>query len=238
MKCIIIDDEPLARKGIHLLSEKLGSLDIIAEFSSAIEANTFLSEDHEVDLIFLDIEMPGLTGIEFLRAVPRNAQVILTTAYPQYALEAFELDVTDYLLKPIKFDRFMKAINKVREIIQSRNTKFSLEKTEEEFVYIKSDRKYVRLFFKDILYIKGLKDYVMIYSNEGKYMTAMNVGTMMKNLPEVYFARVSKSFIINIDRIIQIDTDFVYLQEVEIPLGASYKEEFIKNHVKDKLISR
>lgn len=238
MKCIIIDDEPLARKGIHLLVEKTGSLDVLAEFSSAIEANTFMSEGYEVDLIFLDIEMPGLSGIEFLRAIPRHAQVILTTAYPQYALEAFELDVTDYLLKPIKFDRFLRAINKAKEIIQSKKMEYSVEKAEEDYVYIKSDRKYVRLFYKDIQYIKGLKDYVMIYTDDEKYMTAMNVGTMMKNLPEDNFARVSKSYIINVDKITQIDTDFVYLRDMDIPLGNSYKEDFIEKHVKNKLISR
>lgn len=238
MKCIIIDDEPLARKGIRLLADKIDFIDIAADFQSAVEANSYLAENDDIDLLFLDIEMPGLTGLEFLSALTPKALVILTTAYPQYALEAFELDVVDYLLKPIRLDRFIKAVNKARDMSQSMASTYSVETREEEFFYIKSERKYIRLFFSEITYIKGLKDYVMIYTENDKYMTAMNVGTTMKQLPQDTFARVSKSYIINVDKITQIDTDFIYLGEMDIPLGNSYKEGFISKHVKDKLIGR
>lgn len=119
MNCIIVDDEPLARKGIKLLTDKVDFLTVTEEFPSALEASSFISKNTKIDLIFLDIEMPGLNGLEFLKAVPLNCQVILTTAYPQYALEAFELDVVDYLLKPIKFERFFKAVNKAQGIVES-----------------------------------------------------------------------------------------------------------------------
>ena len=237
MKCLIIDDEPLARKGIQLLIKKVDFLSVEEQFSTALEATDFLA-DNSVDLIFLDIEMPGLNGLEFLKAIPVKAQVILTTAYPQYALEAFELDVIDYLLKPIKFERFYKAVNKAREFSQSKEVTYGIEKTEDEFLYIKSDRKYIRLFFDDILYIKGMKDYVMICTDKKKYMTAMNVGTTMKQLPNDRFARVSKSYIIHVNKITQIDTDFIYLRDIDIPLGMSYKEDFINNYVKKNLIGR
>ncbi len=238
MNCIIVDDEPLARKGIKLLTDKVDFLTVTEEFPSALEASSFISKNTKIDLIFLDIEMPGLNGLEFLKAVPLNCQVILTTAYPQYALEAFELDVVDYLLKPIKFERFFKAVNKAQGIVESNTKPYTMEKTEDNFFYIKSDRKYVRLFFSDIHYIKGLKDYVMIYTDKDKFMTAMNVGTAYKKLPKDHFARVSKSYIINVNKITQIDTDFIFLGDVDIPLGNSYKEEFIGTYVKDKLIGR
>jgi DNA-binding LytR/AlgR family response regulator len=238
MNCIIIDDEPLARKGMRLLAEKLDFINIINEFSSAIEASSYLLSKPDLDIIFLDIEMPGLNGLEFLKSVPVNAHVILTTAYPQYALEAFELQVVDYLLKPIKFDRFLKAVNKARDISQATLHTLTLDESKQEFFYIKADRKYVRLFFKDILYIKGLKDYVMIYTEAEKYMTAMNVATILRNLPAVKFARVSKSYIINVDKINHIDNDFIYLNDIDIPLGNTYKEDFLNTYVKDKLIGR
>ena len=238
MKCIIIDDEPLARKGIELLVEKVDFLEVVALFPTALEATNFLTNDVDVDLIFLDIEMPGLNGLEFLKAVPVNSHVVLTTAYPQYALEAFELDVVDYLLKPIKFERFYKAVVKVRDIIHSKDALYGIEETSDDFFYIKADRKYIKLFFDDILFVKGMKDYVMISTEKKRYMTAMNVGTTIKQLPSDRFARVSKSYIIHIEKITQIDTDFIYLGDIDIPLGASYKENFINNYVKKKLIGR
>ena len=238
MECIIVDDEPLARKGIHILIQKVDFINIKGEFSTALEATNFLSTGESVDLIFLDIEMPGLNGLEFLKAVPVKSHVILTTAYPQYALEAFELEVVDYLLKPIKFERFYKAVNRVRDLINSESALYGIESSDDEFFYIKSDRKFVKLYFEDIVYIKGMKDYVMICTQNERYMTAMNVGTTMKQLPETKFARVSKSYIIHTDKINQIDTDFIYLGDVDIPLGASYKEDFLNRFVKGKLIGR
>jgi len=238
MKCIIVDDEPLARKGMHLLMDKVDFIEVVSEFSTALEATTFLHDHNDIDIIFLDIEMPGLNGLEFLKAVPVKSHVILTTAYPQYALEAFELEVVDYLLKPIKFERFFKAVNRVRELNSAQSEIFGVESAEDEFFYIKADRKYVKLFFDDILFIKGMKDYVMITTSDGKYMTAMNVGTTMKQLPTPKFARVSKSYIIHTEKITQIDTDFIYLGDMDIPLGSSYKEDFLKKYVKDKLIGR
>ena len=237
MKCIVVDDEPLARKGMELLVGKVDFLEIVASFSTALEASSFLAKSKEIDVIFLDIEMPGLNGLEFLKAVPLHAQVILTTAYPQYALEAFELDVVDYLLKPIKFERFFKAVNRARELVNTKEI-YAIENTEDEFFYIKADRKFIKLFFEDILFIKGMKDYVMISTKKEKYMTAMNVGTIFKQLPQDRFARVSKSYIIHVGKITQIDTDFIFLGDVDIPLGMSYKEDFIQKFVKSKLISR
>ncbi len=238
MKAIIIDDEPIARKGIRLLAEQISNLDIIAEFGNPLLAQEFIvNNKDQLKLVFLDVEMPGLTGIEYLKSMPPQCHVVLTTAYPQYALEAFELDVVDYLLKPISIDRFAKAIKKVREISELQNHDLEF-KSSDDFIFIKSDRKYIKLALNDILFIKGLKDYVIIHTKDQKFMTAMNVGTIHKQLPSEQFARVSKSYIINTNYVNSIDVDLIYIGEHEVPLGNTYKEGFLKKYVKGKLLKR
>lgn len=237
MKCIIVDDESLARQGIELHVNDTPGLDIVGQFENAILANEFLISNN-VDLIFLDIEMPGLNGLDFLKSLKGDYQVILTTAYPQFALEAFELQVIDYLVKPIKYERFHKAVTKAKEVWELSKKKDTIESVESEFVYIKSDRKYVKLFFDDIKYIKGLKDYVLIHTPEKKYATAMNIKTILAQLPPEIFVRVSKSYIININKIKSIETDNVIIDGEQIPLGMSYKDAFLTQHVKGKLLKR
>lgn len=238
MKCIIVDDEPLAREGIELNVKEVNFLELVGQFNNPLAANNFLSEN-EVDLIFLDIQMPGMTGIEFVRSLKNKPLIIFTTAYAEYALEGFELDVVDYLVKPIRIQRFIKAVNKAKDIYDLQNAETVVEvNNEEDYIYIKSERKYVRLFYKDIKYIKGLKDYVMIYTTNDKMMTAMNIKTINSKLPPSIFARVNKSYIININFIDAIELDFILLGDEEIPLGRTYKEDFIDRYVKTKLIQR
>jgi len=238
MNCIIVDDEPLAREGMELNVEDVPYLNLVGQFGNALTANDFLIQN-SVDLMFLDIQMPGITGLEFLKNLKNPPMTIFTTAYPQHALEGFELDVIDYLVKPIRLQRFIKATNKAKEIFDLRGQSENIiEKIEEEFIYIKADRKYIRLFFKDIKYIKGMKDYVMIYTDAQRLMTAMNLKTIFSQLPHHIFARVSKSHLININFIDAIDLDFIQLAGEEIPLGRTYKENFIKNYVKTNLIER
>lgn len=238
MKCIIVDDEPLAREGIELNIEEVSFLDLVGQFGNALAANDYLMQN-EVDLMFLDIEMPGITGLEFIRALKNPPMVILTTAYPQYALEGFELDVVDYLVKPIRLQRFVKAVNKAKEYFElTQKADNTIESFEEEFIYIKADRKYIRLFFKNIQYIKGMKDYVMIYASDQRIMTAMNIKTINNQLPDSIFARVGKSYIINVNFIDSIELDIIQLGNEEIPLGRTYKEQFLKKYVKGNLIER
>jgi DNA-binding LytR/AlgR family response regulator len=183
--------------------------------------------------------MPGINGIEYIKSLKESPLIILTTAYPQFALEAFELDVLDYLLKPIRFERFFKAVNKCKEILHlQKQGKTEIENIEEDHFYIKADRKYVKLYFKDVLYIKGMKDYVMIFTNTNKYMTALNIKTIFAQLPKAIFARVSKSYLINVNQIDAIDIDSIMIGNEEVPLGNSYKEAFLKQHVKGKLFKR
>ncbi len=237
MTAIIIDDEPIARKGIQLLADQIPDLNIIGSFPNPLIAQETIATRKDLDILFLDVEMPGITGIEFLKIMPPQCYVILTTAYQQYAIEAFELDVVDYLLKPVSLDRFVKAINKVRELksLQSYDAEVS---DKNDFVYIKSERKFVKLALSDIHYVKGMKDYVIIHTSNEKYMTAMNVGTIYSHLDHNQFARVSKSYIINVSFIDSIDIDTIMLSGKEIPLGRTYKDDFLEKFVKGKLLKR
>lgn len=247
MKCIIVDDEPFAREGMLLNIKEVQFLEPVGEFGNAISANNYLSNsDNAVDLMFLDIQMPGITGLDFIRSLKKKPQVILTTAYPQYALEGFDLDVVDYLLKPVRLERFIKSVNKAKEIFDLQNaaqitaTAF-VEAVTQDYIYIKSERKFIKIFFRDIFFIKGMKDYVVIYSGKEKIMTAMNIKTIHEQLPPTSFARVSKSHIINIDCIASIDQDSIQLIGItseDIPLGDTYREDFMTRYVRSNLVQR
>lgn len=236
MKCIIIDDEPLAREGMKMNINEVRSLELVGEFDDAIKANEYLQEN-DVDLMFLDIEMPGISGLDFLKNLNNPPLVILATAYPQYAAEAYELEVVDYLVKPIKLERFVKSVNKAEEIIQLLKQTAMLESIEEDFIFIKSDRKYVKIRFDDLYFIEGLKDYVIIHTAHGKYMTAMNVKTIHNKLPDEIFFRTSKSYIINIGHIKEIDGNDVIVVDNKIPIGRSYRDGFLE-FVNRRLIRR
>ena len=239
MKCIIIDDEPLAREGVQLLMDDAPYLELLGSFGSGIQALEYLAEN-EVDLIFLDIEMPGISGLEFIKALNKQPFIILTTAYPQHALEAFELQVSDYLVKPIRKERFFKAVLKVKEIFNlKKNEMFQVDDLEEDYIFIRHERKFVKIFYKDIFFINGLKDYVMIHTADQKYITAMNLKTIMSKLPESIFIRTSKSYGINLTKVQSVDVDFIDLgNKMEIPIGKSYKEDFKARVINEKLVDR
>lgn len=238
MNCIVVDDEPLARDGMKMNIEEVPFLNLVGSFENALEANEFLS-DNNVDLMFLDIQMPELTGLDFLKTLQNQPLVILTTAYPQFALESYELDVIDYLVKPIRIERFIKAVNKAHEYFKLKNAPSSqVESIDKDFIFIKSERKYVKIRFMEINFIQGLKDYVIIHRDNEKIMTAMNVKTIYGHLPKEIFIRINKSYIININHIKAIDNDFVIIKTHEIPIGKTFKENFINNCVNKRLIKR
>jgi DNA-binding LytR/AlgR family response regulator len=240
MNCIIVDDEPLARKGMEMNIATVESLELLGSFSNPLAAGDFLRKA-SVDLMFLDINMPELSGLDFLKTLRHAPMVIFTTAYPQYALESYELDAIDYLVKPIRIERFLKAVNKAEShllLLQKDDQKSEIEKVEEDFIFIKADRKFFKLFFKNILYIEGLKDYVVVYSQGNKIISSMNVKTIASQLPSKHFARVSKSYIVNVAHITSFDTELVYINDIEIPLGQIYKDEFLKQYVDGKIARR
>lgn len=238
MKCIIVDDEPLAREGIELNIEDIDFLELVGMFSGPVEANNFLKEN-EVDLMFLDVEMPEMTGLEFLKTLDKQPMTILTTAYSEYALEGYELGVIDYIVKPVKMERFIKAVNKAKDFYdmreKSENTAMAAA---DDYIFLKADRKYVRVYLNDILYIKGMKDYVMVHTKEGRIMTAMNVKTILKQLNEEIFVRVAKSYVININYIDEASQSHVVINGKEIPIGKTYKDNFIDNYIKNRLLER
>ncbi|MDR2914911.1 MAG: LytTR family DNA-binding domain-containing protein [Tannerella sp.] len=240
MKCIIIDDEPLAREAVRLLVEATSGLKLLSSFADAASAEKILS-GNEVDLVFLDIRMPGIDGIEFAKTIQHNTLVIFTTAYSEYAIDSYEVDAIDYLVKPIELERFQKAVEKARDylaLLSSGTQKSSVEAVTPEQLFVKSDRRYYKILFKDILFIEGLKDYVVIQTPEQKIITHMNLATIGKQLPKTDFLRVSKSYIVNTLHIDSFDNNDVFIKTFEIPIGSTYRdiffEEFVtKNVIKD-----
>jgi DNA-binding LytR/AlgR family response regulator len=221
--CIIVDDEPLARKAIASLLSRFDDLEITAECEDTFKAMSVL-QDRRVDLMFLDIQMPEVSGLEFLRSIKNPPAVILTTAHREYALEGYELDVVDYLLKPVSFERMMKAINKYYDMHQGRASFGPNEDSEkEEFITIRAERKNIRVNVKDILWVRSLKDYVQIYTLSDKYITQVTMGELEQNLPEKYFLRIHRSYIINISRVTAFTVHDVEINDVELPIGGSYK---------------
>ncbi|WP_436488718.1 LytR/AlgR family response regulator transcription factor [Chitinophaga sp. ARDCPP14] len=228
MNCIIVDDEPLAREQMQSMIKEVSQLEILGKFSNAPTALDFLKEN-EVDLIFLDIQMPMVTGLQFAAQLPRQTLTIFTTAYPQYALKSYELDVIDYLLKPIEKSRLAKAIHKAetyRKLLSDDTEKSTIESNTVDFLLIKSERKFHRISFADIKFIEGLKDYVVMYVGNQKLITAMNLKTIHQKLPQQLFLRVSKSYVVNSKYIDSFDHRSIFLGDVEIPIGEVYKRDF------------
>ncbi len=246
MKCIIVDDEPLARQGVELNAEDIDFLEIVAQFSNPVKANSWLKDNH-ADLMFLDIQMPALNGLEFLRGLENPPMTILTTAHSEYALSGFELNVVDYLVKPISMSRFMKAVNKALELHQlraesnegpSQPPKEFPKKEESKSIYIKSDRRMIRLKLDEIVMIEGMKDYVMVYTPSDRFSVAMNLKTFHARLPGDGFVRISKSNIINPIHIQEISNNHVHLPGHKVSIGRTFKDNFLDRFVREKLIER
>jgi DNA-binding LytR/AlgR family response regulator len=240
MKCILIDDEPLARQGLEKMLQNISSIELADTFSNALDANDYL-KNNEVDLMFLDIEMAALNGLDFAKSLVNKPLIIFVTAYPQYALDSYEIDAIDYLVKPVRMERMLKAVNKAEnylKLLQKDREEPETASVENDYVFIKSDRRFVKIFFKEILFIEGLKDYVIIQTESKKVLTAMNIKTIHAQLPEKNFTRVSKSFIVNTDHIISVDTHSIYIKDEEIPVGSNFKDEFFEKFVSGKLIKR
>lgn len=234
MRCIIVDDEPLAREGLRLLISKNGSLQLLNSFSSTAQAAVFLAEN-DIDLIFLDIEMPDDSGLDFAKSLQSNIQIVFTTAYPDYAAESYETEAVDYLLKPFTQERFDKAVKKAAQHLSMLNTyKNTFESTTDSFIIVKAERKFHKIFFADIMFVEGLKDYVVIHTPNSKFVTAMNIKSIHLKLPPRKFLRVSKSYIVNADMITSFDRTTIYLNDVEVPIGRTYQTEFHKYFLGDE----
>lgn len=238
MKCVIIDDEPLAREGLSNYVREVDFLHLVDTCTNPLELIQLLDK-HPVDLIFLDIQMPKMNGLDFLKIVPKPPMVIITTAFPSYALEGFQLNVMDYLLKPITFDRFFKAANKAKEYYQLLNKTAQPEahrtEKEEDYFFIKCGSKYEKIFFNDILYVQGMQNYVTIYTSKGKYMTLLYLKNLEENLDKKAFIRVHKSYIVSIDKIEGIEGNEIFIRSNKIPISRNYHDMVIEQVVKNKL---
>lgn len=234
MKCIIIDDEPIARKGIEKLVNNISSLELLGCFENAEIAADFI-KNYPVDLFFLDIQMPGLNGIDFAKSIPSKALVIFTTAFAEYALDSYEVDAVDYLVKPIKPERFKKAVEKAisyHAMLLSEERNVDIEQVQYEFIFIKSDRRFFKVNFKDILFVEGLKDYVIIQTEDQRLITHMNLKTIHELLPQHTFLRVNRSYIVNKDGIDSFSNNDVFIGNYEIGIGNHYRDSFLEELLK------
>ncbi len=225
---IIIDDEPLALEILEAHISNIPELHIVAKCSNAIEANNALHM-HDVDLMFLDIQMPQLTGVEFLRSLSNPPLAIFTTAYAEYAVEGFDLEAIDYLLKPISFERFLKASNKAIDKFKTERTVTLSTDRKDDFFFVKSDKKMMKVYYRDILYIEGLKDYVIIRTETGRVITLQTMKSLVEKLPSGIFQRIHRSYILNLNKLTAIEGNMVQLTEKGqlkmIPIGKNYRDE-------------
>jgi len=228
IRCIIVDDELLALDVLEGYISNVDSLELVARCNNAVEAYNILQKTN-IDLAFLDIEMPKLSGIELLKNISHPPKVIFTTAYRNYAIEGFELEAIDYLLKPISFERFLKAVNKVLRIGLQENipeinfTGVNESAYSKAFVYVKVEKSMVKVLLKDILYIESLKNYVRIKTTKKEFITYKSISSLEEKLPAAKFLRVHRSFIIAIDKIEILSANSILIHENEIPIGRSYK---------------
>ena len=226
VRCIIVEDEPFARKILREYMEDVKTLRLCGEFETAVDAYNFLAQE-TVDLIFLDIQMPRMTGIEFLQNVRHNALVILTTAYPNYALQGYELDVLDYLLKPIGFDRFLKAVNKATEQLKARNSILPQSAQPDSF-FVKCERKIEQIKFSEVLYVEAMANYVVIHTTKGKFITYLTFKGIEEKLSEKQFVKIHKSFLVSMPAISSVEEDEVIVAKTRLPIGRIYKSDFLK----------
>lgn len=222
-KCIIVEDEPLATGILKNYIQRAGHLTLVAEFRDAISAGRYLQEQ-EADILFLDIHLPELKGVDFLRSLRSRPFVIMTTAYQEYAVEGFELDVTDYLLKPFSFDRFMRAVNRVISQAEAGKAVTAGQAAAVNCLYLNIDRRKVRINFDDIMYVESSREYVKIHSSKGVYLSKMTTNELEQQLPKALFRRIHRSFIIAVSKVEAYSKEYVEIGGNRIPVGGGYKK--------------
>lgn len=238
MNVIIVDDEPLAQDVLETYIEKLPDLTLVAKCNNAIEANDTIA-DGDIDLMFLDIQMPQLTGIEFLKTLQNPPLVIFTTAFSNYAIEGFELEAVDYLLKPISFERFMKAVNRAKELHKMQTGIQANSKDDQEFIFVKADKKLIKINFDDVLYVEGLKDYVIIKMPGNRVITLQTMKSLEAKLPSDKFKRIHRSYIVGLNQINAVIGNMVEIKDKgevkHLPIGKNYREDLLALINKNKL---
>jgi DNA-binding LytR/AlgR family response regulator len=237
LKCVIIDDEPIARKVLQEYIEEIDYLELAGQAENPLKAMTLLNTQ-EIDILLLDINMPKINGIDFLKSSRSDASVIITTAYAEYAVESYGLDVVDYLVKPIGFDRFLKACNKAKDVREVKKlTKGQPQKPDDHF-FIKSNNQIEKVFYNDLLYAEAMLNYVMLYTSSKKMMVYVTIKSLEEQLPADLFIKVHKSFIVNISKVQRIEGNILDIGNEKITISQSLREKVVSEIIKDKMIKR
>lgn len=229
IKCLIIDDEPIARDVLREHISKLEDFEIAGEHENALEALSFIKKNR-IDLIFLDINMPQLSGLDFLRSLDKPPKTIITTAYREYALEGFELHVVDYLLKPISFERFIKAVDKYYDSVSQAVAIFNCEKpiSSDAYIYLRDNRKTYKIYLSDVIFIESEGEYIKVHTKNRKVMTRCSLAMMEKTLPSDRFIRIHNSFIVSIDHVVAFTASSIEIGETELTISRKYKNVVMK----------
>jgi DNA-binding LytR/AlgR family response regulator len=235
LRTLIVDDEPLARKGMAEYVREVPFLELAGECASAAQASTYLS-DNGVDLLLLDIQMPRLTGVDFLKTLTTPPMTIFTTAYTEYALEGYALDVIDYLVKPIPFDRFLKAVQKAYDFHQVRHAKDDAHNR--DYFFVKSNGRFERIFFSDILFAESMQNYVIIHLAAQKHIVYITLAGIQEQLPKDKFVKVHKSFVVAIDKVSSIDNNDLLISQHRIPVSRTLKDDVVRRIMGDNLLQR
>ena len=236
INCIIIDDEPLARKGLREYIAEMDFLNLIAEFANPLQAAELVSKG-QVHLLFLDIQMPKISGLDFFRSLQTPPPVIFTTAYPQFALEGFELNALDYLVKPVSMERFLKSVLKAKEYYEVRE-KNAVDAASSEYFFIKTDNKLVKINFEEILFADALQNYVTIHTPGKKYMTYLTFKAVEDYLPGDKFIKVHKSYIIAASKVDSIEGNDIRIGQQHIPISRNQKEEVMEKLLRNRFLKR
>jgi DNA-binding LytR/AlgR family response regulator len=237
INCIIIDDEPLARKGLKEYIADTDFLQLAGEYDNALKATDAIGKG-DVQLLFLDIQMPKITGLDFFKSLKNAPPVIFTTAYPQYALEGFEVNALDYLVKPVSFDRFLKAAMKAREYYEIREKNSADAAAAGDYFFIKADNKLVKLAYDDILFAEALQNYVVIHTKDKKYITYLTFKSVEEYLPETRFIKTHKSYIVSAAHIESIEGNDIRMGSHHIPISRNLKDEVMDKLLKGKFLKR
>jgi two-component system LytT family response regulator len=227
MNCIIVDDNKMARTALKKLIEQVDSLSLKEECPSPMEAYNYLLKE-SVDLVFLDVEMPGMTGIELIRNLEKRPVIILITSKTDYAVEAFELNVADYIIKPVTLPRFMLAVSKAKELIENKGQKVELNEKDKDYIFVRSNSILTKIKINDITYVQALGDYVNIYTADNRYTVHITLKAFEDKLPAEKFYRLHRSFLIALNHIDKVEEGTAYIGKHPVPIGEQYKKELLK----------